>query len=90
MAKIPDNNQIIKDIYEAGAEGVRIITQTSRILSLEIICRRDFWAKEIEPVFIDQYGGEIRGIQKVSGDPGTRAVETGGGTYRYSIVLVRD
>lgn len=82
---------------EKGAEKARLINDSPRTCTLEVVMTRNDYTAQVEPhleegqpnVPIGQlsWTGELRGIERI-GEEG-RSSQTGGGLYRYTILVFK-
>jgi hypothetical protein len=80
---------------ENGADKARIIQETARTVTIEVVMTRAAYEGSVErhlqldaPKIPGDWTGELRGIEKV-GEHNAPSVQTGGGTYRYTILIFK-
>lgn len=92
--------QMISWFVEMGAESARLIQDTPRTLTLEVVMTRNDYESKIEPHLLDPdqdardlplatlaWAGELRGLERI-GEAGASS-RTGGGLYRYTILITK-
>lgn len=77
-----------------GAESARIVQETARTITVEVVMQRKAYEANVEEHLQPDYhpaannwAGELRGIERI-GEAGP-GVQTGGGTYRYTILVFK-
>lgn len=91
--------QMISWFVEMGAETARLIQDTPRTLTLQVIMSRADYERHVEahlvteefnlvlPLGVLAWEGELRGLERI-GEAGA-GTRTGGGLYRYTILIIK-
>lgn len=93
-------NSVQKAFIDLGAESTQRSNEAGRTISIQVTCTRQCFEQQIDPQLLtwaielgfdeedDRPGYEIRGIEKVERSD-KKSEETGGGTYRYTLVIYK-
>lgn len=91
---MPTAKDMITWFVEKGAEQARLVQDTGRTCTLEVMMTRAAYEESVEAHLDETLGprefswtGELRGLERI-GEEG-RSSQTGGGLYRYTILIFK-